>query len=94
MAVLESQACGLPALVSDEGGPKEIVIDGETGYVIPADDKDAWVKAALKIIEMIKRGDPAYNHMKNKARDAAVKNYDWNRVVESIIGQDQIAACG
>jgi glycosyltransferase involved in cell wall biosynthesis/predicted metal-dependent phosphoesterase TrpH len=94
MAVLESQSCGLPALVSDEGGPKEIVIDGETGYVVPADDKEAWVKAGLKIIEMIKDGDPAYLRMKKKARDAAVNNYDWNRVVESIIGQDQIAVFG
>jgi glycosyltransferase involved in cell wall biosynthesis len=58
MAVLESQSCGLPALVSDRGGPKKIVKNGETGYVIPADDTQAWVKAGLKIIEMIKKGDP------------------------------------
>lgn len=93
MAVLESQSCGLPALVSDKGGPKKIVIDGETGYVIAADDIQAWVKAGLKMIEMIKRGDPAYLRMKNMARDNAVKNYNWNKVVESIVGQDRVAAC-
>jgi glycosyltransferase involved in cell wall biosynthesis len=92
VAVLESQSCGLPALVSDKGGPKDIVIDGETGYVIPADDKDAWVRAGLKIIEMIKRGDSAYLRMKKKARDTAVRNYEWNKVVKNIVGQDQIAA--
>jgi glycosyltransferase involved in cell wall biosynthesis len=93
MVVLESQSCGLPALVSDKGGPKNIVLDGETGYVIPADDKDAWVKAGLKIIEMIKRGDPAYLRMKEKARDNAVKNYDWNNVFESIVGRERVAVC-
>jgi glycosyltransferase involved in cell wall biosynthesis len=92
MAVLESQSCGLPALVSDRGGPKKIVKNGETGYVVPADDMQAWVKAGLKMIEMIKRGDPAYLRMKKMARDNAVKNYDWNRVVESIAGEDCLAA--
>jgi glycosyltransferase involved in cell wall biosynthesis/predicted metal-dependent phosphoesterase TrpH len=92
MAVLESQSCGLPALVSDKGGPKKIVKDGETGYVLPADDMQAWVKAGLKIIEMIKRGDPAYLRMKKMARDNAVKNYDWNKVVESIASEDCLAA--
>jgi glycosyltransferase involved in cell wall biosynthesis len=93
MVVLESQSCGLPALVSDKGGPQRIVIDGETGYVIPANDFEAWVRTGLKIIEMIKKRDPAYLRMKVKARDNAVKNYDWDRVVESIMGQDSIAAC-
>jgi glycosyltransferase involved in cell wall biosynthesis len=82
----------LPALVSDRGGPKKIVKNGETGYVIPADDTRAWVEAGLKIIEMIKRGDPAYLRMKKMARDNAVKNYDWNKVVESIAGEDSLAA--
>jgi glycosyltransferase involved in cell wall biosynthesis len=31
--VLEAQASGLPVLVTDEGGPRENLIDGETGYV-------------------------------------------------------------
>jgi glycosyltransferase involved in cell wall biosynthesis len=31
--VLEAQACGLPVLVTDEGGPRENMIDGDTGHV-------------------------------------------------------------
>jgi glycosyltransferase involved in cell wall biosynthesis len=93
MVVLESQSCGLPALVSDKGGPKNIVLDGETGYVIPADDKNAWVQVGLKMIEMIKTEDPAYVRMKEKARDNAVKNYDWNKVFESIVGRESLAVC-
>src|SRR4029079_7441236 len=34
-AVMEAQACGLPAIVSNEGGPKETVADGVTGLVVP-----------------------------------------------------------
>ena len=34
--VLEAQASGLPVIVSDEGGPRELMIDGETGLVFRA----------------------------------------------------------
>lgn len=36
--VLEAQASGLPVLVSDEGGPRENMIHGETGFVCPGQD--------------------------------------------------------
>jgi glycosyltransferase involved in cell wall biosynthesis len=31
--VLEAQACGLPVLVSDAGGPRENILEGESGFV-------------------------------------------------------------
>lgn len=34
--VMESQAAGLPVIVTDQGGPSEIVDDGRTGFVLPA----------------------------------------------------------
>ncbi|MAY75669.1 MAG: hypothetical protein CMJ31_13320 [Phycisphaerae bacterium] len=42
--VMESQGSGLPVIVSDEGGPKEVVQHGRTGFVIPASDPDAWIE--------------------------------------------------
>jgi glycosyltransferase involved in cell wall biosynthesis len=33
--VLEAQSSGLPVVVSDSGGPKDVVIDKQTGFVIP-----------------------------------------------------------
>jgi glycosyltransferase involved in cell wall biosynthesis len=36
--VLEAQASGLPVIVSDEGGPKELMRDGVTGFVVKAND--------------------------------------------------------
>lgn len=49
-AVLESLASGIPALVSDEGGPSEIVRHNETGWIVPAGDHDAWVDAISRVM--------------------------------------------
>lgn len=49
--VMEAQACGLPVLVSDEGGPKTIVIDGETGRVVPGVSPAAWRDAMIDLLD-------------------------------------------
>ncbi|HUX08666.1 MAG TPA: glycosyltransferase family 1 protein [Acidobacteriota bacterium] len=38
-AVLEAMASGLPVIVSNEGGPKDFVVDGETGFVTSSDEE-------------------------------------------------------
>lgn len=48
--VMESQGSGLPVIVTDEGGPKEVVTEGQTGFVIPSDDVDGW---ADRIVDLI-----------------------------------------
>jgi glycosyltransferase involved in cell wall biosynthesis len=39
--VVEGMATGLPALVSAHVGAKEVVTEGESGWVVPAEDVDA-----------------------------------------------------
>jgi hypothetical protein len=40
---MESQASALPVIVTDQGGPQEVVDDGVTGFVIPASDEAGWI---------------------------------------------------
>ena len=49
--VLESQASGLPVLVSDEGGPSEMMDDALTGLVLPATDANAWATAVISLLD-------------------------------------------
>jgi glycosyltransferase involved in cell wall biosynthesis len=50
LSALEAMALGRPLIISDVGGNREAVLDGETGYVIPPRDVAAFVSAALELI--------------------------------------------
>jgi len=48
--VLEAQACGLPAVVSSEGGPAENVINGETGIVTGGPGRPSFAGAVEHLV--------------------------------------------
>jgi glycosyltransferase involved in cell wall biosynthesis len=45
IAYLEGMGYGLPAVASAAGGAREVVADGETGFLVPPDDPDAVASA-------------------------------------------------
>ncbi|MBZ0172672.1 MAG: glycosyltransferase family 1 protein, partial [Phycisphaerales bacterium] len=48
--VMESQGSGLPVIVTDQGGPKEVVEHGRTGFVLSAADAESWVEHLVTLI--------------------------------------------
>ncbi|HSM08164.1 MAG TPA: glycosyltransferase family 4 protein [Gemmatimonadota bacterium] len=42
---IEAAACGTPSLASDAPGLRESVVDGETGWLVPYGEVDAWADA-------------------------------------------------
>ncbi len=40
MVLLEAGACGLPAVATDVPGTREVIVDGETGWLTPAGDPE------------------------------------------------------
>lgn len=49
--VIEAGAMGLPSIVTDINGSREIIIDGENGIVIPSKDADALYDAMKFFVE-------------------------------------------
>lgn len=51
--VMESQASGLPVIVTDQGGPKEIVDDqssaSPTAFVLAYDDRATWIDTIVEL---------------------------------------------
>jgi glycosyltransferase involved in cell wall biosynthesis len=72
-SVLEAQASGLPSLVSDEGGPKEIILPDESGYVLSGYDVEAWRKAMHALVE-----SPELRQRMASAARARAATRDWS----------------
>lgn len=49
-AILEAMAAGLPVVASRAGGNPEAVVDGETGFIVPAGDSSAFAEAILTLL--------------------------------------------
>ena len=50
-SVMEAMAVGLPVLASDISANRELVVEGQTGYLIPVGDRAAYARAALSLFE-------------------------------------------
>jgi phosphatidylinositol alpha-1,6-mannosyltransferase len=51
VVLLEAGACGTPSVTGRSGGTPEAVLDGKTGFVVDARDRDELVDAVTRLLE-------------------------------------------
>lgn len=49
-ALLEAMACGLPCVATRVSGTEDVIVDGESGLLVPADDSDGLARALLALL--------------------------------------------
>ncbi len=47
---IEAMACGKPVVSTNQGGPAETIIDGETGYLVPPHDPAALASRVIQLL--------------------------------------------
>ncbi|HYL05847.1 MAG TPA: glycosyltransferase [Thermoanaerobaculia bacterium] len=77
--VLEAQAAGLPAIVSDRGGPQEIVLPGGSGLVVDAADPAALGAAMVRLFE-----DPALVAAMSARAVHNARRHSWELLLERL----------
>jgi glycosyltransferase involved in cell wall biosynthesis len=75
VTIVEACAMGLPVITTDVGGIKDLLIDGETGLLVPDDDDEAMCKAITRLLN-----DPALaGRLSNNGRRLAERS-SWQQI--------------
>lgn len=75
--VLEAQASGIPAIVSDVGGPRDLVQHGKDGFVTKSLDSTELAGAIKRLVE-----DPSLRTHMGLASRGRVESRDWTEAFE------------
>lgn len=75
---LEAMASGAPVVAVDSGGPRETVVDGESGWLVPAE-----VGAFADIVAATLDSPGRMDYMRKQARRRALW-FNWDRVAARI----------
>jgi alpha-maltose-1-phosphate synthase len=84
---LEAMACQTAVVASAVGGIPEVVVDGETGLLVPFDPDDTprfEAEFASRVNELV--ADPARAEAMGKAgRERAVASFDWAAIADQTV---------
>ncbi len=81
LVAVEAMACGLPVVAATVGGVPEIVLDGETGFLVPSADP-ARLAEAIRFLAVNRQ---ARDQMGSAGRERAVKYFSVERMVEQTV---------
>ncbi|MFF4490369.1 stealth conserved region 3 domain-containing protein [Streptomyces sp. NPDC001544] len=90
LVLAEAHAAGVPVVSYDApNGPREVVIDGHTGFLVPPGDTDALASALLRLIE-----DSELRHRMGAAALASVSRFSpavvtshWERLFHELLAE-------
>ena len=78
--LLEAAASGRPLIVADRSGCREIVNDGETGYIVPVNDEQATIEAVHRFLSLTDEERKAMGHI---GREKVEREFDRRLVVDA-----------
>jgi colanic acid/amylovoran biosynthesis glycosyltransferase len=81
LTILEAGACGLPVISTKHGGISDVIIDGETGFLVNENDIDALAQKMLLLA-----GNPALAFSMGKKACARVgENYSLESYTQKLV---------
>ena len=78
--IVEAMACGVPAIASASLGPRRIIEDGETGWLVEVDDRSGLADA---MVDAVNRPDERARRAQ-RAERAARERFTWRPIAERL----------
>jgi glycosyltransferase involved in cell wall biosynthesis len=80
LAVLEAQATKVPVLAAPTAGIPEVITEGETGFLIPADDASGYADRIARLL----RQPAMYQRLREQAYSKVIKEHNWQTYCQTI----------
>ena len=80
VAAVEAMSCGIPVVTSDAVGLQEVMVNDETGYIVPRANEHAFAeKIAVLIADIDLR-----EKLGTAGRERVLQLYDWNNNIKQL----------
>lgn len=78
LVVAEAMACQLPVVVTDSGGPRELVDDGRAGFLVPPRSHSALAGAVLHVMDL---SEQERRSLGEQGRERIVRHFSLDHVL-------------
>ena len=87
LVILEAMACETPVVASRVGGIPEIVVEGETGYLVDfdPDDPDAFTSALAGRLEKLLGDTTLAIRMGKAGRERVLQHFGWRAIASQTV---------
>jgi L-malate glycosyltransferase len=80
LSVLEAQATKVLVLAAPTAGIPEVITDGETGFLIPADDAGGYAHRIARLLHQ----PEMYERLREQAYTKVIKEHNWQTYCQTI----------
>jgi len=80
IVLIEAMAAGKPAISTDTSSMPEIIVDGQTGYIVPPGDAEALAERAIKLL----RDSSLREKFGKAARQRVLEKFTHQRMIDEI----------
>ncbi len=80
VSLIEAQAGGLPVITTDVGGVRDIILEGETGYIVPKNNVSLFVEKLLLLVE----NEVERNRLSKNGWDFVKEKFHYTTLVKNM----------
>lgn len=80
LVIIEAMACGAPVIATDQGGPVDIIDEGEDGCLVHPRETALLAERITRVL----LDERLRESMRRRAREKAVSTYSWNAIARQV----------
>jgi glycosyltransferase involved in cell wall biosynthesis len=79
VSLIEAQASGIPVVTTDVGGVQNVVLNGQTGIIVPNFEAETFANAMLEIVQ----NEKLHAQMSQKAIKFVMQNFSMEKLIKN-----------